>query len=95
MRMIKIGRVCGPGGRRWRTVAVAGLAACGIAGALPSAALAGSSQVPSWTKQHPATHPSGRQSEAMAYDAATGNLVLFGGANDKKNLLFHDTWSWG
>ena len=31
----------------------------------------------------------------MVYDAATGNVVLFGGANDRKLVVFHDTWTWG
>jgi class 3 adenylate cyclase len=32
-----------------------------------------------WTRQHPATHPSARQDASMAYDAATRTVVLFGG----------------
>jgi hypothetical protein len=30
----------------------------------------------------------------MAYDAATGNVVLFGGQNAGP-LSFNDTWTWG
>ncbi len=30
----------------------------------------------------------------MAYDAATGNVVLFGGDNFEP-LTFNDTWTWG
>jgi hypothetical protein len=29
----------------------------------------------------------------MAYDAATGNVVLFGGSTG--SLFFHDTWTRG
>jgi len=29
----------------------------------------------------------------MAYDAATGNVILFGG--QILNHIFNDTWSWG
>jgi hypothetical protein len=29
----------------------------------------------------------------MAYDAATGTIVLFGGGTFK--ALFDDTWTWG
>jgi len=31
----------------------------------------------------------------MAYDAATGKIVLFGGYNDNPNhIAFTDTWTW-
>ena len=45
-----------------------------------------------WTKQTPATHPPARIFAAMAYDAATGTIVLFGGQN--KTGLLGDTWTW-
>jgi hypothetical protein len=45
-----------------------------------------------WTKQAPAVHPPGRFWASMAYDAATGTLVLFGGTNG--NGDFGDTWTW-
>ena len=32
-----------------------------------------------WTQQHPATSPPARDEASMAYDAATGTVVLFGG----------------
>jgi hypothetical protein len=47
-----------------------------------------------WTQQHPATHPTARNSAAMAYDAATGTAILFGGINVRIDV-FHDTWTWG
>jgi hypothetical protein len=42
-----------------------------------------------WTEQHPAVHPSARDEAQMAYDAATGTVVLFGGSNGA-----NDTWTW-
>ena len=49
-----------------------------------------------WAKQNPAAHPSARASAAMAYDAATGNVVLFGGVGVAGDSVpFGDTWIWG
>jgi len=31
----------------------------------------------------------------MAYDAATGDVVLFGGHGDGSHTAFSDTWTWG
>jgi hypothetical protein len=45
-----------------------------------------------WTQQHPATSPPARQAAAMAYDAATGTVVLFGGFGSSS--LLGDTWTW-
>jgi hypothetical protein len=45
-----------------------------------------------WTKQAPNTSPSPRSDASMAYDAATGNVVLFGGGTASTN--FGDTWTW-
>jgi hypothetical protein len=45
-----------------------------------------------WTQQHPAASPSPRNDAAMAYDAATGSAVLFGG---HVRGFFSDTWTWG
>jgi hypothetical protein len=47
-----------------------------------------------WTKQAPATSPPAREFASMAYDPATGNLVLFGGDNAGPRS-FNDTWTWG
>lgn len=94
MPRTRIGRVYCPGGRRWLAVVVAVLAACGVAGAIPSAALAGSSSVPTWTiRQHLTARPIARARATMAYDAATGNVVLFGGFGAER--IFADTWIWG
>ena len=46
-----------------------------------------------WTKQAPTAHPSARESASMAYDAATGDTVLFGGVY--RTTVFGDTWTWG
>ncbi len=47
-----------------------------------------------WTKQAPATSPPGRAGASMAYDAATGNIVLFGGFNMPSSGELGDTWTW-
>jgi hypothetical protein len=62
--------------------------------ALPAqlAVLAGSAAGPDWTKQAPATSPPARSFASMAYDAATGDIVLFGG--DSSQGIFGDTWTW-
>jgi hypothetical protein len=56
------------------------------------AALANSFTAPGWTKQAPPAHPPARFLAPMAYDAATGNIVLFGGADGVH--LFTGTWTW-
>jgi hypothetical protein len=55
-------------------------------------------QVPSavaddWAPKFPATIPPARSSHAMAYDAARGQVVLFGGLGANNNAL-SDTWVW-
>ena len=47
-----------------------------------------------WANQHPAAHPPAIAQGAMAYDAATGTAVLFGGHNSSAHNLA-DTWTWG
>jgi hypothetical protein len=44
-----------------------------------------------WTQASPATSPSARQYQAMAYDAARGQVVLFGGLS---GIRLNDTWVW-
>jgi Galactose oxidase, central domain len=50
----------------------------------------------SWTQLHPATSPRGRFGAAMAYDAATGTAVLFGGNGGDlhRPKVFRNTWTW-
>jgi hypothetical protein len=43
-----------------------------------------------WTQLTPATSPRARESFGMAYDAALGHVVIFGGASGNK--LLNDTW---
>ena len=71
---------------------LAGVAAFLGSGALPAAA---STTAPSltWTQLSPATSPPARYSASMAYDPATGNMVLFGGIGSSGNAL-SDTWTW-
>jgi N-acetylneuraminic acid mutarotase len=51
-----------------------------------------------WTEEHPATSPPGRIGAVMAYDAATGQVVLFGGFNwsssEDAPVALNDTWVW-
>ena len=44
-----------------------------------------------WTQQHPAHSPSPRLAMGMAYDAALGEVVLFGGSD---GAILGDTWTW-
>jgi hypothetical protein len=45
-----------------------------------------------WSKQAPAVRPPARAFAAMAYDAATSTMVLFGG--ETRSSLLGDTWTW-
>jgi hypothetical protein len=94
MRMIRQGRDCGPGGRRWLAAVVAALAAAGVLGMIPSAVQASSGSDLVWTRQHPAVHPPARYAAAIAYDAATGTAVLFGGTTNIAHVELGDTWTW-
>src|SRR5215467_806721 len=47
-----------------------------------------------WTRQHPAASPAARFRAAVAYDAATGSVVLFGGAVGFGGRWGNDTWTW-
>jgi hypothetical protein len=90
--MIRIRRRPCLGGQRLAAGVIAVLAACGVLGA-PAAVQARSSAGPTWTKQAPATRPPVLAGAAMAYDVATGTVVLFGGAQGGHSL--RDTWTWG
>ena len=48
-----------------------------------------------WRKAGPRSHPAGLQGAAMAYDAATGQVVVFGGdRGDYVGALSNETWTW-
>jgi uncharacterized repeat protein (TIGR01451 family) len=47
-----------------------------------------------WTEQSPGTSPSARFGASMAYDPATGDMVLFGGENSSGTGVTDDTWTW-
>jgi hypothetical protein len=48
----------------------------------------------SWTELHPASSPAARAYASMAYDAATSQLVLYGGEDPNTRTFFGDTWTW-
>ena len=47
-----------------------------------------------WKEEHPAKHPSARGYAGMAYDAADGKVVLFGGDTSSSAATLSDTWVW-
>ncbi len=51
-----------------------------------------------WTELHPANHPSARAGHSLAFDAARGEVVLFGGDEtdslDLQGPYLNDTWVW-
>ena len=47
-----------------------------------------------WQEVRLPLNPPGRYEPAMAYDAATNQVVLFGGARDITFHLLGDTWTW-
>jgi uncharacterized repeat protein (TIGR01451 family) len=86
-------------GRRRLSVVVVGvttLAVAMMAGALTgsraSAAGPAGPAGSTWTWLQPATSPSARVGAAMAYDAATKSIVLFGGGTD--TAVLGETWTW-
>ena len=46
-----------------------------------------------WKQLSPAYAPAARAAPGIAYDAATGTVVLFGGS-DNDGAVFGDTWTW-
>ena len=51
-----------------------------------------------WTELHPVNHPSPRAGHSLAFDAARGEVVLFGGDEtdslDMQGPYLNDTWVW-
>jgi Galactose oxidase, central domain len=72
--------------------AIAVLSVVGVLGVFPPAVQASPFLAPTWTRQAPASSPPARADAAIAYDAATGTVVLFGGSG--ANGSFSDTWTW-
>ena len=46
-----------------------------------------------WTEANPSTSPAARAAHAMTYDAAHGNVIMFGGFSPSTDR-FGDTWLW-
>ncbi len=68
-----------------------------VLAALPLAAharVAAPPAAPDWVLASGAASPALREGHAMAYDAARGRVVLFGGANEYDVFDFGDTWEW-
>src|SRR5579871_868783 len=59
---------------------------------LLAAPIAAAQQTGNWTHQIPANFPPARSAHAMAYDAAHGQVVLFGG--NGLGPAVNDTWVW-
>jgi hypothetical protein len=47
-----------------------------------------------WTERFPSPHPPARAESAMAYDAAAGEAVLFGGGGSGTAGALSDTWTY-
>jgi len=79
--------------RRLRLVLLAVVASftTAIAPGITAGASMPTSPEATWTRVSPATSPPVRDSASMAYDSATGSVVLFGGANGGSDL--NDTWT--
>jgi hypothetical protein len=97
VRMTRVGRVSGSG--TWRALRMGSAALIAVAAVgtvLPTVASA-SPQALDWTRQAPAASPRVRADAAMAYDAATGTTVMFGGYERLATgdlLPLGDTWTW-
>ncbi len=46
-----------------------------------------------WSQQFPATSPTARTRQTMAYDAILGQVIVFGGTSGPPEAL-NDTWAW-
>ena len=82
-------------GRALITAAAGLLALATMAGAqVLAAAPSGATPPPvlNWTHLQPAASPTARATATMAYDPATGDMVLFGGTGESTGLA--DTWTW-
>jgi uncharacterized protein (TIGR03437 family) len=57
-------------------------------------AQAGAQTAGNWTRQIPQNFPGPRYEHAMAYDAARGQVVVFGGTRDPSQPFVNETWVW-
>jgi hypothetical protein len=67
------------------------IAAVLVAGSAPLVGAVGLSQ-PTWSQLSPSMKPSARKQATMAFDPASGQLVLFGGT--RNGVPMGDTWIW-
>ena len=65
--------------------------ACAATMPLAASPAGAATPAPNWMRLSPAKSPPPRLNGSMAYDPATGQLVLFGGAKAK---ALNDTWVW-
>ena len=84
-------------GVRWSSRVIAALLALVMTAAVvviaPGVATASTiAPTATWTEQNPATSPPARSFASMAFDPATGTMVLFGGDGSSSGLS--DTWTW-
>ncbi len=47
-----------------------------------------------WSQLNPVTSPSARENASLAFDPATGQMILFGGFNSASSVRHDDTWTW-
>ena len=47
-----------------------------------------------WSQLKPAVSPPGRSFGALAFDASSGKVILFGGGAANADPTRNDTWSW-
>jgi hypothetical protein len=81
-------------GRRLLLVGLVGAAMC-VGVASPSANAGTLTSRPMWLRLAPTKSPAGRAGSSMAYDVASGQLVLFGGITQTGTSGFrNDTWIW-
>lgn len=81
--------------RRSVTAGVAALAIGGVLGLATPAVQAKPASMLTWTHKAPVSHPAARVDPAMAYDKATGTVVLFSGYVGFGTAELDDTWTWG
>ena len=86
------------GGRARRALVAAALVTASLAGvatvgrAPVAGAATGAAATAAWRKVTPATSPTAHTTASMAYDTATGQLILFGG--DTPSGFSSTTWVW-